>query len=361
MYPGEQGGTRWRPPRHPDPADAETMIIRPVDIEDGGPTIRLGRDPVPPPSPVADTVILDRVPPAPGPDDTVQFDRIRAVPDQDPLTARLRSNAPPAGLNSYPPAAGGDDTVLLGWVGDAGGRLPRRHRQVRSYASVARTVARTTGELMITFGLVLLLFAAYEVWGKAAIVAGHQHALDAALEEQWAEPTVGPPPTPGATADPSVEVPPVPAGNAIGRLYIPRLGSYWVVVEGVDPADIEYAPGHYPETAMPGQVGNFSVAGHRSPAIFWDLDRVQSGDWVVVETRDAWYIYRVTQSRIVLPTAVEVVAPVPGQPGATPTEAFLTLTTCNPKWDNYERLIVHAKLERMQDRAAGRPAELGGM
>jgi sortase A len=63
----------------------------------------------------------------------------------------------------------------------------------------------------------------------------------------------------------------------------------------------------------------------------------------------------------VLPTAVEVVAPVPGQPGVTPTEAFLTITTCNPKWDNYERLIVHAKLERTQDRAAGRPAELAGM
>jgi sortase A len=144
-------------------------------------------------------------------------------------------------------------------------------------------------------------------------------------------------------------------------LYIPRLGSHWVVVEGVGPADIAYAPGHYPETAMPGQIGNFSVAGHRSPAIFWDLDRLQVGDAIVVETRDTWYVYRVTQSRIVLPTAVEVVAPVPGQPAATPTDAYLTLTTCNPKWDNYERLIVHAKLERAQDRSAGRPSELGGM
>ncbi len=25
---------------------------------------------------------------------------------------------------------------------------------------------------------------------------------------------------------------------------------------------------------------------------------------------------------------------------------MLTLTTCNPKWDNYQRLIVHAQLER---------------
>ncbi|HLT09783.1 MAG TPA: sortase, partial [Micromonosporaceae bacterium] len=65
-------------------------------------------------------------------------------------------------------------------------------------------------------------------------------------------------------------------------------------------------------------------------------------------------------NHIVLPTAVEVVAPVPGQPGATPTEAMLTITTCNPKWDNYERLIVHAKLIRSGPRANGPPPELAG-
>ena len=43
-----------------------------------------------------------------------------------------------------------------------------------------------------------------------------------------------------------------PGGNAIARLYIPRLGKQWVVVQGVTPADIRYAPGHYTETAMPG-------------------------------------------------------------------------------------------------------------
>jgi sortase A len=53
-----------------------------------------------------------------------------------------------------------------------------------------------------------------------------------------------------------------------------------------------------------------------------------------------------------------VVAPVPDQPGVTPTEAMLTITTCDPKWDNYHRLIVHAELVRSQPRADGRPAEL---
>jgi sortase A len=98
-----------------------------------------------------------------------------------------------------------------------------------------------------------------------------------------------------------------------------------------------------------------------NPATFWDLDRVHPGDTIVVETRDNWYIYRVYQNHIVLPTAVEVVAPVPGQPGATPDRALLTLTTCNPKWDNYERLIVHAELVDQQPRSAGRPGVLGGL
>ncbi len=224
--------------------------------------------------------------------------------------------------------------------------------------SPARVVIRTTGELMVTFGLVLLLFAAYEVWGKAAIVADHQNALDAQLAQEWAQDPVAPTePDPGATADPNA--PPIPPGDAIGRLYLPRLGKYWVVVEGVEPADIEYAPGHYPESVLPGEVGNFAIAGHRSPAIFWDLDRMQIDDAVIVETQTTWFIYEVSQVLIVPPWSVEVVGPVP--PGEEPGGEYLTITTCNPKWDNYERLIVHARLVGTQDRADGRPTELGGM
>jgi sortase A len=94
---------------------------------------------------------------------------------------------------------------------------------------------------------------------------------------------------------------------------------------------------------MPGEVGNFSVAGHRIPAIFWDLDILRPGDVIEVQTRDDTFTYHVTSTEIVKPSAVAVVAPVPDYPGETPTEAMLTLTTCNPKWDNYQRLIVHAK------------------
>jgi LPXTG-site transpeptidase (sortase) family protein len=300
-----------------------------------------------------------------------------AVIDRRAIQRALASGGAPAAARPDP---GNADTVVIRKIrptprtgprgsGDHRARRPladrtAQLRRVIHDRSAVRTSIRVAGELMITFGLVLLLFAAYEVWGKTAIVAAHQEDLNAQLEREWSDPTVSPTtpttsPTPGTSQPPGeVGPPPIPPGHAVGRLYLPRLNQYWVVVEGVGTADIRYAPGHYPGTALPGQVGNFSVAGHRIPAIFWDLDHLSPGDPVVVETRDTWFVYRVTELRVVLPNAVEVVAPVPGQPGVEPTQAMLTLTTCNPRFDNYQRLIVHALLDRTMARSDGRPWEL---
>ncbi|MFE9204077.1 class E sortase [Micromonospora sp. NPDC007230] len=219
-----------------------------------------------------------------------------------------------------------------------------------------RTVVRGTGELLITFGLVVLLFAGYEIWGKTVIVDAHQNDLNSQLAQEWGptgDPTVSPS-APAAKPTPPAE------GKPVAGLYIPKFDKHWVVVEGVSPADIRYAPGHYPKSAMPGQVGNFSVAGHRIRATFWRLDELRTGDNIVVESKTDWFVYKVYEQRIVRPNQVEVVAPVPGKPGAKPTEKLLTLTTCNPKFDNYQRLIIHARLDRVQAKSAGRPAELEG-
>ncbi|MEU8000724.1 class E sortase [Catellatospora sp. NPDC049111] len=216
--------------------------------------------------------------------------------------------------------------------------------------SVIRTTLRGTGELMITFGLVILLFAAYEVWGKTAIVDAHQTELEQQLD--WDEPVVGP--TPSASASPLAPLP----GNAVAKLYLPTLKKHWVVVQGVTQKDIRFAPGHYPNSAMPGQKGNFSVAGHRNRATFWNLDQLKPGDKMVVETKTTFYVYEVVKQRIVLPTAVEVVRAVPPTMEAG---KLITLTTCNPKLDNYQRLIIHGKLVDEQPRSEGRPVELAGM
>lgn len=209
---------------------------------------------------------------------------------------------------------------------------------------------RVSGEILITFGLVILLFAAYEVYGKASAIEAHQKVLSHQLDKAWAQPVT-------AAATPTETR--VRAGTAIARLYIPILKLRWVVVEGVDAGDIRYAPGHYPGTAMPGQIGNFSVAGHRVPSLFWNLQEVRPGDRVVVQTQDYWYVYRVTVNEIVTPHSIEVVAPAPDRIGEAPTRAMLTLTTCNPKWNDYQRMVVHAVLVTTTPYGDGPPLALG--
>lgn len=215
-----------------------------------------------------------------------------------------------------------------------------------------RTGVRFSGEIAMTFGLVLMFFAAYEIWGNGAEVQAHQDTLSSDLDQQWDNPAVGPSKGPAA-----------PGSSLIGRLYIPKFDKEWVVVDGVRDIDIKYGPGHYPGTALPGQIGNFSVAGHRIPKTFWRLDELNPGDVIGVETKDFWYVYQVFGDETVKPSAVEVVAPVPDQPGVKPTKALLTLTTCTPKGSHAKRLIIHAELAAKTPRDeslpnAGRPAEL---
>lgn len=219
---------------------------------------------------------------------------------------------------------------------------PRRHHR----AGLGR-------RLMGGLGLVALLLAGFGIGGGAGRTATAQWLPPASTAPVSAQPAPAPEPSPIRT--PSLRP---PRGGEVARLYIPKLGKHWIVVEGVEPADIKTNPGHYPGTALPGEVGNFAVAGHRTRSAFWDLDRMVPGDPIVVETATTFFVYRVTRNHIVSPTAWEVVAPVPGQLGAQPTEAMLTLTTCNPKWDNYERLIVHARLAYGHPREQELPAEL---
>ena len=213
----------------------------------------------------------------------------------------------------------------------------------RGTRSGAARYARWAGELLITFGVIVMLFAAYEVWGTTAIVEAHQQDLDKQLTQAW------------TTAGDEQAMP----GSALARLYIPVLGMHWVVVEGVQLSQIQYAPGHYPGTAMPGQIGNFSVAGHRIPSIFWNLQEVTKGQPIIVQTKDYWYVYTVTEQEVVDPYAIRVVAPTPDDLNAAPSRAMLTLTTCNPKWADYQRLVVHAELTSTTPAAGGPPIPLG--
>jgi sortase A len=236
-------------------------------------------------------------------------------------------------------------------------RANRAHRPAAGRSETARRIAHGIGEVLITAGLIILLFALYEVYGKTEIVNAHQKTLEQQLTQQWAAPA---PATSSGTPKSTTTSTATPLpGSAIARLYLPVLHKHWVVVEGVQLSNIEFAPGHYSGTAMPGQIGNFSIAGHRIPSIFWNLQELKKGQLIVVQTKADWYVYTVTVQEVVTPTSIEVIAPQPDHVGVKPTDAMMTLTTCNPKWADYQRLVIHAELTRTARAKAGPPVALG--
>lgn len=242
-----------------------------------------------------------------------------------------------------------------------GGSGPARTAP-RRRSDLVRTGIRGLGQTLITFGLIVLLFVVYELFITDLMTEQRQEELTQELIQDWEEedPTVGPDLPGGGLSQ-------IPLGEGFAFIRIPALGADYVrvVVEGTDPDELQQGPGHYVDSAMPGELGNFALAGHRvgkgSP--FLDLDRLSPGDAVVIETADSYFTYRVLGDpatgdyeadpsgipgmQIVSPQAVEVVFPIPGIDDSTvlPTAAYLTLTTCHPKFSAQQRLIIHAALD----------------
>jgi sortase A len=228
---------------------------------------------------------------------------------------------------------------------------------------VIRRTVSVLGELLVTAGVLTLLFVVWQLYWTDVTSGRAQAATVNTLEQQWA--TVTPTPTPTESA-PTVTVDETPpTGDAFAIVYVPRFGSDYAVpvVEGTGTEELKEGLGHYADTAMPGEVGNFAIAGHRVTygKPLNRIDELQNGDAVVVATATQWFTYRVQAEEIVSPKQVSVIAPVPDQPGQTPTEAWLTLTACHPKHSARQRYIVHALLESVTDRADGPPASLAAV
>jgi LPXTG-site transpeptidase (sortase) family protein len=219
---------------------------------------------------------------------------------------------------------------------------------------LVRTGLRGLGQLLLTVGFVLLLFVVYELYVTDILTGRAQDELQEELRDGWDGAVAGAAPAPLIPVE----------GEPFAFLHIPELGAGWerAIVEGTGQDELAQGPGHYVGTALPGQQGNFAVAGHRvgrgSP--FLELDELEPGDPIVVETADAWYVYRVIGDpatgnvdtgavpgrQIVAPTDVSVISPTPLAPAdAPPSGAYLTLTTCHPEYSARQRLIVHALLE----------------
>ncbi|WP_306919531.1 MULTISPECIES: class E sortase [unclassified Arthrobacter] len=236
------------------------------------------------------------------------------------------------------------------------------------------TGIRLLGELLITAGVVLVLFIGWQLWWTNVESAATQREVVEDFARQVnASPVQGDGPgvqgSPAVPSDaaagygPAITSSEPAVGATIGILYVPRFGADYSrpIVQGTDPAVLDtLGIGHYAGTSMPGAAGNFAVAGHRQThgAVLDNIDALVPGDRIYVQTRDGFYAYVFRNSEIVLPDRTDVLLPVPAQPAATPTEGYLTMTSCNPRFGSQERFVAYARLEQWHPGSAGPPADI---
>lgn len=120
------------------------------------------------------------------------------------------------------------------------------------------------------------------------------------------------------------EMQPKPAikpGDVLGRLDIPRLGLSVAVLQGTSSRILRVGAGHIEDTALPGQAGNSSIAGHRD-TFFRGLKDIRRSDEIQFQTTTGLFRYQVDWVKVVAPDDLSVLAPT--------SESALTLVTCYP-------------------------------
>lgn len=152
-------------------------------------------------------------------------------------------------------------------------------------------------------------------------------ATSTTLEPQETEPVA--PPVDAYASEPVIEM---------GTISIPKIDVSMTMYEGIRMTTLDYGPGHWPGTALPGQAGNVVVGGHRTSkhAVFRHVDQLVAGDEIIFDDDRGRHVYRVDRVEIVDPTAVWIVNPT-----ETPT---VTLFACHPPGSTRQRIVVFADL-----------------
>ncbi|WP_406060094.1 class E sortase [Streptomyces sp. NBC_01077] len=208
------------------------------------------------------------------------------------------------------------------------------------------------GELLITAGLVLGLFVVYSLWWTNVLADRAADQDGAQVRDRWAD-------GPGA----------LDTKDGIGFLHVPAMKNGEVLVKQGTDSDIlnNGVAGYYADpikSALPqDKQGNFTLAAHRDGhgAKFHNIHKLKTGDAIVFESKDTWYVYKVYKT---LPETtkynVDVLQPVPKESGKNKPGRFITLTTCTPMYTSDYRYIVWGELERTEkvDRDRTPPAEL---
>lgn len=254
-------------------------------------------------------------------------------------------------------------------VAEPESRRSRRSPSSTRPGSALSAVAGVVGELLVTAGVITLLYVVWQMWVGDVIIGAQLNSTAAERSQLWAEAAPHAPAEPGtsvpepALVEPVIAAPPAD-GEVWGVMHMPRFGpDYAVEIAGGTSRSVTLDPigiGHYNDTPMPGAVGNVALAAHRTTygKPFGDIATLQVGDAVVIETPDGWYTYRFRTLEYVTPDAIEVIAPVPQQLGVEAGDRFLTLTSCSPKFSLAERIVAYNTFESFTPRDAGPPASL---
>ena len=214
-----------------------------------------------------------------------------------------------------------------------------------------KNVLLILGSLCIGGALFLASLLVYRLWISNYF---SDKAADAAREELVASwglntGTTIPFSAPVATIAPA-EVKPinVPTDQeAFALLYIPRIGNdVWAtpIFEGVQSKQLNSGIGHYPQSQIPGEDGNFSLFGHRTSygQPFAHIEQLQIGDEVIVETKEFWFVYTLKYDKVVKSSAVWITSNnrLPElYIAATDPYKVITLVTCEPRFSTAKRWV----------------------
>lgn len=219
------------------------------------------------------------------------------------------------------------------------------------------------GELFITAGVVVLLFIGWQQWFNDLVVGQQLHQEGIAQSQLWSAGT----PDVAPAVEPSPDPPPVAARAGLTErfawLIVPRFGDDYFrpIAEGTSTTTVlnRNNLGHYPDTTMPGEEGNFAIAAHRK-AYGGNLEHIgelRAGDHIYVETPAGWYRYSFRNLEYVQPAGVGVLNAVPQTQLAADAQ-YITLTSCNPFFSTAERIIAYGVFDGWFPREGGAPDEI---
>lgn len=225
------------------------------------------------------------------------------------------------------------------------------------------TVTGVLGEILITIGVATLLYVIWQLWVGDLIY--EQVRFDEADQtvQTWKQEYEAREPAEGGSEDIPVLPEPVD-GVVFASMQVPRWGAEYNVniAGGVSRERTldEIGIGSYPGAAMPGQVGNFSLAAHRTTfgKPFNRMADLKVNDAIVITSPEGWYVYRFRNLQYVVPTQVDVLSSVPQVEAGAPGGKYITLTSCSPMYSLAERIVGYGVFESFTPLSEPAPAAL---